>query len=564
MQKRAPNTQRSLLSLFRPRLLSHHNLSLSRSLARSQGQSVEVSYTDEGSQEPAAWWEAKILGKKGGYCKVHFLCGSFPDEAVDEDLIRPATTATAKPLYTKQTVQLPSESIHAFFLANEGKIVADVREKAQLLAVTVEKQRAQIKLIGSSKSISMGKMLIDLHMRHHGDMHRIQSEREVLATKIETRQKAKANGIRVEFPVVKELIGLVVGKQGKTIQDVKKATGVDVIEVEQAGPTVVIVGSTQEKVDAAREMLEFVIERVPVQPAQVGWLIGRGGKNFKELQEKTKVTRLNVDKNTSTVILVGTVTAVAAAQLYIDTHLEYLQEFDKEKGETEKLQQQLDAMSMGDGYGKGKGGGGRGKGEGGLGMGRGGGRGGGPGYTPSGPTPTPSEAASAGRGKGKGKGGSSTPRSEPIANGKSEPNGKAEANGTSPPAPAGRAPGGPKRTPRENGSGPKPQANGTATEPAKEAPPAKEKESPATNGKAPGGAKANGKPAAPKAPKPQANGEAKAANGDAAAVDVSDALPQRTGKGRGRGGSAPGGEGKAPGRGRGGGRGQAAAAKSDA
>jgi len=145
---------------------------------RAQGQVVEVSYADESSQEPAAWWEAMIVSKKGPFCKVHFLCGSFPDEAMDDELIRPATTSALKPMYSKQTVQLPNET-HAFFLQNEAKIMGDVREKAQLLAVMVEKSRAQIKLVGSSKSIAMGKMLIGLHVKHHGDMHRIQSEREV-------------------------------------------------------------------------------------------------------------------------------------------------------------------------------------------------------------------------------------------------------------------------------------------------------------------------------------------------------------------------------------------------
>ena len=152
---------------------------------------------------------------------------------------------------------------------------------------------------------------------------------QILATKIETRRAQRDNGIRIEFPVAKELVGLVVGKGGRTLGDVKKSTGVELIEVDQNGPRVIVIGPTQETVDAAREMLEFVVERVPVEPEQIGWLIGRGGKNFKELQEKTRVTRLNVDKATSTVILVGTATAVAAAQLYIDTHLEYLAEYDK-------------------------------------------------------------------------------------------------------------------------------------------------------------------------------------------------------------------------------------------
>ena len=52
---------------------------------------------------------------------------------------------------------------------------------------------------------------------------------------------------------------------------------------------------------------------------------GRGGSNFKELQEKTKLTRLNVDKSSNEVILVGTKTSVEAAKLYMETHLQYLQ-----------------------------------------------------------------------------------------------------------------------------------------------------------------------------------------------------------------------------------------------
>jgi len=292
-----------------------------------EGQAVEVSYNDEGSKEPAAWWEAKILSKKGPYCKVHFMCGSFPDEAVDEELIRPASTSGTKPMYSKATVALPDEHVHAWFLQNDATVVAAVKEKAQLLAVTVEKGRPQIKLIGSSKSITMGKMLIDLHMKHHGDMARLHSEREVLATKLETKRALRQNGVRVEFPVDRELIGLVVGKGGKNISEAKKATGVEAIEVDQAGPKVVIYGATQEAVDAARERLEFVTESVPVKSKQIGWLIGKGGSNVRELQESTKVTRVNLNKNSSTVVLVGTLTAVAAARLYIDTHLEYLAEY---------------------------------------------------------------------------------------------------------------------------------------------------------------------------------------------------------------------------------------------
>jgi hypothetical protein len=51
--------------------------------------------------------------------------------------------------------------------------------------------------------------------------------------------------------------------------DTQKATGVDRVEVDPSGPRVVIIGPTQEAVDAARELLEFVTVRVDVKPEQV-------------------------------------------------------------------------------------------------------------------------------------------------------------------------------------------------------------------------------------------------------------------------------------------------------
>ena len=142
---------------------------------------VEVCYADEKSKEPPAWWEAKIVSKKGPYCKVHFLCGTFPDEAVEEEFVRPALpSGSSKPLpaYAKQVVPLNGEGLHAWFLENEARVAADVREKAQLLSVVVERARPQVKLIGPAKSMPTARMLLELHLKHRGEMTRIGHERE--------------------------------------------------------------------------------------------------------------------------------------------------------------------------------------------------------------------------------------------------------------------------------------------------------------------------------------------------------------------------------------------------
>ena len=511
----------------------------------SEGMTVEVQYNDPDSKEKPAWWEAKIVQKKGPFCKVHFVCGSFPDEAVDEELIRPATpqSASSKPMYTKQTVPITDPALHAWFLQNEATVMTSVRDKAQLLAITVESQRPQLKLIGASKSISMAKMLIELHMKHHNDMERIHADREKLAQRLDSEKAKRETGVRIEFPIDKALIGLVVGKSGKTITDARKATGIDVVEIDQSGPKVVIIGPTAESVEAAREMLEYVTLRMPVKQEQIGWLIGKGGKNFKELQEKTKVTRLNIDKSSNTIILVGTATCVAAAQLYIDTHLEYLAEFDKEAEESEKLRKELKGIGIDEqegGYGGGGGGGGRGKGKGGGGGGGGSGGGGGKGSYGRGS----GKGGGGGGGGGGGRGESATTSPSLAAAPPSRP-----AAEPTPAVPLGRAPGGPKKGKGGGGGGgstPRAATNGSA------------ETAPVENGGGGGGGGKSGKGKGGGGATPRGGGDGgappKEANGSAAAPPKEAALPQRAPGGRGRGGGEGGGGGGG-GRGRGKGKG---------
>jgi len=498
----------------------------------TEGQAVEVSYVDEGTTDPPAWWEAKIVSKKGPYCKVHFLCGSFPDEAIEEDNIRPATnTITGKPMYCKQTIPISDRNIHARFLQNEQELVGKMREKAQLLSVVVEKTKPQLKLIGSQKSIEMAKMLIELQKKHFSELESVHSHREKLAERLETEKSKRETGVRIEFAIDKELIGLVVGKGGKNIADARRETGVDVVEIDQNGPRVVIIGPTQQSVEAAREKLEFVTAKLPVDPEQIGWLIGKGGKNFKDLQDKTKVTRLNIDKATSQVILVGTSTAVAAAQLYIDTHLEHRAAYDKEVGENDALIREIKGMGLENGEptlnGKGKGKGGRGAGAGGSNGGRGGGAG------------------------GRGGGGRSDVQtaSPPLAAApKEEVSGAPPASGT---GAVGRAPGGPKRdNARPSARGGKPTANGDGGNGAVPV------STPRAEG---GGGKGKGKGKGSEPKRETEEGAAKADPPAAPRADAKDAnkdaAPQRA-NGRGRGG---GGGGGGDGRGRGKGRGASTA-----
>ena len=92
---------------------------------------------------------------------------------------------------------------------------------ADLLALTLDASAKQIKLFGTDKAINVAKMLIDLHAKHQGDIQRRLQEREDLAAKLQAEREKRQSGCRLEFPIVKEVIGLIVGKNGsgKTVRD---------------------------------------------------------------------------------------------------------------------------------------------------------------------------------------------------------------------------------------------------------------------------------------------------------------------------------------------------------
>ena len=56
-----------------------------------------------------------------------------------------------------------------------------------------------VQLRAAAQSVTLlvkGKLLLDLHMKHHGEMVRMHSQREALATQLETKRTARERGVR--------------------------------------------------------------------------------------------------------------------------------------------------------------------------------------------------------------------------------------------------------------------------------------------------------------------------------------------------------------------------------
>ena len=89
--------------------------------------------------------------------------------------------------------------------------------------------------------------------------------------------------------------------QGANLSRARQISGIMSVEIE--ANQVHIVAANTEASEAARDVLEFSKESVFIQPAEARLLIGKGGKNIRDLQAKCQLFSINVHDDL--VMLVG-------------------------------------------------------------------------------------------------------------------------------------------------------------------------------------------------------------------------------------------------------------------